>query len=498
VKTVASNGLPTVAPAALRTVAPTLVGVVVSSLMVWFASGCTQIEEVFESRAENLTAHESYTASLARAGLGESALGQAWLAAAESALAGALKVEPPYHEVGHFAAERPSAVAYRIALRRGQALLVTLETETEHPVQLFVDLFRPVATHGAHAVEETYGEQARAATDSSMRAPAGDPAQPAEQYRHVASAEISPRRFEFEPSRDGDFIIRIQPELLRSARFSVTLRASASLAFPVSGHDTGAIRSVFGASRDAGRRRHHGVDIFAPRGTPVLAAADGEVSRVRNRGLGGKYIWMRDRMRGLSFYYAHLDEQLVRQGQRVRSGDTLGLVGNTGNARTTPPHLHFGVYRRGEGPIDPYHFLHQPPQEPARVTVDTSSLGRLVRTTGEQALQRSRARTADEGIPLSRHTVLRVKGGTGGWYRVELPDGTPGYVRGRLVEDVARPVAEDLVTASQRVLETPASRAVAVDSLQAGERVPVLGQFEEFLYIRTGSGRSGWVAAAGR
>jgi murein DD-endopeptidase MepM/ murein hydrolase activator NlpD len=480
------------------TATATVISMVALGMVGVLANGCTQIEEVFESRRENLTAHESYAASLARAGLDESALGQAWVEAAESALAGALVVEPPYHEVGYFAAERPSAVAYRISLRRGQALLVTLETETERPLQLFMDMFRPIAVPGTTTAAGATEGRTRAADGSAVGEPASDSVRPTEQFRHVASADANALRFEFEPTRDGDFIIRIQPELLRSARFSVTIRALAALAFPVSGHDTGAIRSGFGAPREAGRRSHHGVDIFAPRGTPVLAAADGEVSRVRNRGLGGKYIWMRDPMRGLSFYYAHLDDQLVRRGQRVRSGDTIGLVGNSGNARSTPPHLHFGVYRRGEGPINPYYFLHQLPQEPARIAVDTSSLGRLVRTTDEGALRRSYDRSSDAVMPLSRHTVVRVTGGAGMWYRVELPDGTPGYVRGRLVEDVDRPVTEDLVVAGQRVLETPTSRAVAVDSLRPGETVPVLGRFEKFLYVRAGSGRNGWVAAEGR
>lgn len=58
---------------------------------------------------------------------------------------------------------------------------------------------------------------------------------------------------------------------------------------------------------------------------------------------GGKVVWMRDEARGMSLYYAHLDSQHVAAGAYVRPGDTLGFVGKTGNARTTPPHLHFGI-----------------------------------------------------------------------------------------------------------------------------------------------------------
>src|SRR5690606_6321435 len=132
---------------------------------------------------------------------------------------------------------------------------------------------------------------------------------------------------------------------LRAGRVTVTLAAEPALAFPVEGRGTGAVGSFFGADRDGGARSHHGVDIFAPRGTPVLAAAEGTVSRVRETPRGGKVVWLRDEARGQNLYYAHLDSQLVAGGERVRVGDTLGLVGNTGNARTTPPHLHFGIYR---------------------------------------------------------------------------------------------------------------------------------------------------------
>ena len=90
-----------------------------------------------------------------------------------------------------------------------------------------------------------------------------------------------------------------------------------------------------------------------------MAAAPGTVTRVNETNLGGKVVWLRDTL-GNSLYYAHLDSQAVSSGMQVNIGDTLGFVGNTGNARTTPPHLHFGVYRRGEGPVDPWWFLHRP------------------------------------------------------------------------------------------------------------------------------------------
>ena len=107
--------------------------------------------------------------------------------------------------------------------------------------------------------------------------------------------------------------------------------------------------SSFGAERDGGQREHHGIDILAPRGAPVLSAGDGVVSSVAVTDIGGKVVWVLDPARDLSLYYAHLDSQGVSPGTRVRAGDALGTVGNTGNARTTVPHLHFGIYRPARG-----------------------------------------------------------------------------------------------------------------------------------------------------
>ena len=133
------------------------------------------------------------------------------------------------------------------------------------------------------------------------------------------------------------------------------------LAFPVDGVDGSAIWSGFGAERDGGRRAHRGVDIFAARGTPVLAATDGWVTRVETTRVGGNVVWMQPLFGNMRVYYAHLHEQWVEPGDFVLAGEPLGAVGNTGNAITTPPHLHFGVYVRRPGvrggARDPVEFL---------------------------------------------------------------------------------------------------------------------------------------------
>ena len=130
----------------------------------------------------------------------------------------------------------------------------------------------------------------------------------------------------------GDYVLRVQPPLGATADFDVAIEASALLAFPVEGVDGSAIWSGFGAERDGGRRAHRGVDIFAARGTPVLAATDGWVTRVETTRVGGNVVWMQPLFGNMRVYYAHLHEQWVEPGDFVLAGQPLGAVGNTGNA----------------------------------------------------------------------------------------------------------------------------------------------------------------------
>lgn len=121
--------------------------------------------------------------------------------------------------------------------------------------------------------------------------------------------------------------------------------------FPVAGKKA-SVGSVWGDERDGGRRKHKGIDIFAKKGTPVVAIEDGVITEREDTRLGGKVLWLRPRGAWWQAYYAHLDEQLVEEGDRVVKGQVIGTVGNTGNAKTTPAHLHFGIYTLF-GAIDP-------------------------------------------------------------------------------------------------------------------------------------------------
>lgn len=108
----------------------------------------------------------------------------------------------------------------------------------------------------------------------------------------------------------------------------------------------------WGASRSGGRR-HEGIDIFAPKDTPVRSTTRGIVTRVGTNTLGGQIVMVLGP--GLEWhYYAHLDRYgAFHVGDVVQPGDVIGYVGNTGNARGTPYHLHYGIYRNG-GAENPY------------------------------------------------------------------------------------------------------------------------------------------------
>jgi peptidoglycan LD-endopeptidase LytH len=110
----------------------------------------------------------------------------------------------------------------------------------------------------------------------------------------------------------------------------------------------------WGAPRDGGRRRHHGIDLLALEGTPLVAVASGRIIRLSNldRGRGGISLWLRD-ARGTAYYYAHNQHNLARLGQQVRQGQVIARVGATGNAKGGPPHLHFQIHPGGGWPVSP-------------------------------------------------------------------------------------------------------------------------------------------------
>lgn len=238
------------------------------------------------------------------------------------------------------------------------------------------------------------------------------------------SGLLKNNRFTRFTENSGWHKIIIQPEIGYRGPLELKIYTQPSLAFPVAGKANRDVQSFWGASRDGGGRSHEGVDIFASRGTPIVAVTDGFVTRTGNQGLGGKQVWLRDGVLGNSYYYAHLDSVMTTDGKQVKTGDTLGRVGNTGNAAGGPPHLHFGIYTAG-GAVDPYPYIRKravPVFKNSSKTISGQSVkaGTTLRTgPGSQY---------DPVIKAASRTSVKIIAGSGSWYHIRMPDGTEGFV----------------------------------------------------------------------
>ena len=249
--------------------------------------------------------------------------GERWLNATLAALDEATQVHMPFADVGELDATHV-AVAYAFEGRSGQPLEIKLRRDASSNGPIYVEVFRVLDVLG-QPLHERLTALRPSASSVKTRLPS-----------------------------DGVYHVLVQTGAADTGHYDLTLELGASLPFPVVGAEAGSIRGLFGASRDAGRRNHEGVDIFVQRLTPVLAVAAGNAMPRRDE-LGGNTVWLDTP--GTSYYYAHLDRIAVRDQQRVKVGDVLGYVGNTGNANGVPSHLHFGVYRWGREPIDPLPLL---------------------------------------------------------------------------------------------------------------------------------------------
>lgn len=421
--------------------------------------GAEEVREALDPESPR----EAYERSLRDAGLDDAALGRLWVRAATYALAQAPRVDAPFRESGYLDPSRPDAVAYRFRARAGQRLTVRLQLDPPTNALYFMELFRTTP----------------------------DPADPPDR---IETADRAVRELVHEPRRDGDYIVRIQPELLRGGRYTLTVTTDPTLGFPVEGAGAGNVGSFFGDARDGGARDHHGIDIFAGRGTPVLAVTEGRVSRVRTTPRGGRVVWLRDERRGQSLYYAHLEEQLVENGALVRRGDTLGLVGNSGNARGTPPHLHFGVYRRGRGPMDPLPFVRPAAGGPPAPAVPSEGFGGWRRVAVEEApLRDGPAEDARVVEALGRHVPVRIYAAAGPWHRVELPDGRRGFLDRSATEAVG-PLRSESLEAAAPLRDSPGPDGAEIVTLAAGRDVAVLGRFRDHLLVAA-DGREAWIPA---
>jgi hypothetical protein len=208
--------------------------------------------------------------------------------------------------------------------------------------------------------------------------------------------------------------------------------SNVAFSFPVAGHTLGSVISHFGDPRDGGRRPHLGIDIAAPVGTAVVAPVAGTVERVGEYPAGGRVVWLRADSGRLLYYFAHLDTILVRRGQRLRAGETLGTVGQTGNAVGTRPHLHFAVHE-GRNILDPWSVLAAAGQGIAG-SADTGTAGPTLRTRMAGAALRTAPGGGRTVAVLPRHQNVIVLDSVAGSVRVRYRN-HEGYVAAWLLEE---------------------------------------------------------------
>src|SRR5665811_1656976 len=242
------------------------------------------------------TPHEQYEKKIKDAGLKETALGDAWLKTAAITLSNPLDISLPYSETGYFADDRANGIGLRFRAKRGQKLKISLTKKPVENFAMYVDLWQSYSA-------------------SENKTP-----------KFLLAADTINLSLEYVVTEDSAFIVRIQPELLKEGEYTLTITAGPSLAFPVSPKVKSNIGSFFGTGRDNGERKHEGIDIFAPVHSPAVASANGVVTRVNENALGGKVIFLQPDNASYSLYYAHLDSQIAKEGQRVKSGDILGLT----------------------------------------------------------------------------------------------------------------------------------------------------------------------------
>jgi murein DD-endopeptidase MepM/ murein hydrolase activator NlpD len=409
-----------------------------------------------------LSPHDAYAQRLKDAGLDKTAMGSSWLQKGQTSITKALNITIPYKETGYFAAEKVPAATLRFDATRGQKLHITLSKKPQLNFAIYMDLWQENG--------------------------------PAEQ-KLIAWADTNGLGLDHEIKQTGKYILRLQPELLRSGEYTLTITAGPSLSFPVSSTGKPRIGSFWGDGRDNGGRKHEGVDIFAVKRTPAIAAANGTVTSVSTNELGGLVVFMRPTDRDYILYYAHLDKQLVQNGQTVRTGDTLGLVGNTGNARNTPSHLHFGIYTNG-GAIDPLPFVNRTIKMPRSVTAPLNLLNATARTTRNNSrlyIEPGTEAHVRQTLPVS--TTLSVEAATDGWYKATLPDGTQGYILSK--EIAAAGILRKITLKQQQPLfDAPDSANAARKAiLNVGKQVNIKGSYNNYYLVTDEQDNTGWIEA---
>jgi peptidoglycan LD-endopeptidase LytH len=428
-----------------------LISLIAICLFLWSCNGTNPIRSVFKETHP----YKKYVKGLENADLDKTVLARRWIEAGERALNDSIFITLPFSESGYFKDSQPDARSYRFDAREGQVLTVNGSITTNNKADLFLDLF----------IYE----------DST--------------WNHIAHSD-STLQLTFEFLKDSPCLVRVQPELLVNVYYSIGISITPVLINPVAGATNRSIGSFYGASRDGGKRSHEGVDIFAEKGTPIIAPADGYVSRVGTSKLGGKVVWLKDSKRGHSYYFAHLDSQAVKAGIQLKKGDLIGTVGNTGNARYTPSHLHFGIYQSRSR--DPIHYIQTLEAMTDALPWDTTFSQPEHKVISQKINLRSGPGEKHKTImSLKKDTYVRVIAQSKNWYRIALANHKQGFVYKSMISPIDK--GKKLKLKQPAVLLSGVNESTPVTTLSSNASVQVLAHFNNYAYIKTKAGVTGWL-----
>lgn len=365
-------------------------------LAILVIAGCSQLNKASDLLT-NPTAKERYQRDF---GISDE-LFQIWEDQLQMALRDSVDIDLPFLQAGHLKPRAFPVFSYNLNLKTGEELDVIVDTDSVTDL-IFIELYL--------------------LQNDSLKT-----------YKKIADSDYGMQNFSKEIEQSGIYKVIVQPGIETSTPFIIKMKTTPVYDFPVAGGKNNSIQSFWGAVRDGGRRSHEGIDIFAPRGTPVVAVTDGRIASSGEKGLGGKQVWLRDPERGQSLYYAHLDSIAPLGNTRVKTGDTIGFVGNTGNARTTAPHLHFGIYKGYRGAIDPLAFIFQLDEPNFDQTEAVPEVFNLI--TRSQANLRNRPSTQNSTVigKSSAQDTLKLLGKTAEWYHIRTPENKAAFIHESLV-----------------------------------------------------------------
>ena len=387
----------------------------------------------------NISPYESYLKSLETSGISKTTMGKKWISSGQNALLLPNEsIKFPFKSEMFFREITSNAISYSMKYEENSKLTFKITSKGKENNGVYVDIF------------ENNPNKSR-----------------------VKNFYVKDTIFVYDNGNTQNLILRIQPQLLVSQYVTLEIIENPKLSFPVKNGSNKDIQSFWGVERDGGQRKHEGVDIFNKKGTPILAVEDGTIARVETNNLGGKVVWQRLGLFGQSIYYAHLDSQAVSAGQVVKKGEVVGFMGNTGNAKYTASHLHFGIYT-GSGAIDPLLYIQKRDTIPAKLKLSEKYLG------NEVIVKTENGQTPINVVSISSATINYSD------YLGNLQNTNQLNIDSK-IKAKFKPNSS-----TQNIIDEPFLEGIPIAKFNANEKFKILGYIDNYLYLEQNEVK-GWV-----